>query len=73
MALPLRATLDLGEVELSLDELLALRPGSTVSFARPALLQGAIRVQGGLWALVDIECKEDEISLRVRELTSLPG
>ena len=68
----LSVSMDLGEIELTVEELLSLRPGSKVSFVRPQTLSGCLRLSGGEWAYVDIALSESSMELTVRELAILP-
>ena len=66
------ATIDLGAVELSVDELLLLRKGAVIDLGRPQKLSGALRLNGFTWALVDIDVNEAHLTLTVRELSETP-
>ena len=65
-------TLDLGQLQLSLTELLGLRPGNFLRFEKPACFQGVLRLNGHAWATVNIEIGKEDLSINVVELNCLP-
>ena len=68
----LRLTLDLGEFELSLQELMALRRGSCLELERPAELTGLLRCNGFPLAAVSVVLGAEQISLQVQEILLNP-
>jgi|GEM_PF-4035423 len=59
------ATLNIGTVELSLDDLLMLRPGMTISFEKPTHFQATVEVGGQPWAMAAVHIGESEVELKV--------
>ena len=68
----LPVTLDLGEVQLTPDELLGLREGATIRLDRPAVLKGALNLGKTTWAYIDIAVEGDHLNVTIRELTQFP-
>ena len=67
----IRVTLDLGEIELSARELITLREGSVITFEKPNVVEGMLRIAGRPWAKVNIEVQRDTLTVRVTELCAL--
>ena len=62
------AELNLGQIELSMGDILKLRPGSTISFEKPKVISAALQFGDAAWALVDVRIGNDSIELSVREI-----
>lgn len=64
----LGCSLHLGELEISVAELLALRPGTRIGFKPPKRLEGVLKVAGGDWAMATISVEGEDVWLEVMEL-----
>lgn len=62
------AVLNIGAVGLSMEELLMLRPGMTISFDRPAVFKAALEVGGIKWVLASLEIAEKEAVLKIEKV-----
>jgi hypothetical protein len=66
------AAVSLGRIELDLEDLLALRPGSVISLPRPKELEATIAIGDTRWARVSLDTAGERLQLTVRELLALP-
>jgi len=66
----LRVRLDLGEIEIGLEELLALRAGSSIELASEAPLRCFLRIGATTLAAGEIAIQGDKLSIRVTESLS---
>ena len=58
-------TLSLGSLELSLQDVLRLRPGSIISLPLPDILEGVLQFAGNDWARVHMKMVEGCIEITV--------
>lgn len=61
-------TLDLGEIELTAEQLLSLRPGMKLTFERPAQFEATLRIAGTPWAVSDLTLEDGSVQLTITEL-----
>jgi hypothetical protein len=66
-------TISLGSVELAINDLISLRPGSEICFEYNRFLEGSLIVSGCQWAKVRLEVNEGLGKLVVTELNVLPS
>ncbi len=59
--------LNLGRLELSMRDFLALRPGDVLCFRLPAEVEGTLQLSGEDWARVGVEFDGESIRLKVLE------
>jgi len=64
---------DLGRIELSVQELLMLRAGSEVVLGLPGELRGVMRVEGSVWAVGRVHLLPEGVRLEIEEILPLPG
>lgn len=64
-------TIELGQMELSLGELLNLRGGSEIELERPADLKVILKIGNNSWAECGLKIEGDRLLLDVREIISL--
>ena len=64
-------TIDLGAIELALSDLLALRPGMTVSFARPQIFEASLKIAERAWADAELSLDGEQITISIREILPL--
>ncbi len=64
----LRVTLDLGSVEIDLEDVVAMRPGARYSFERPACFDATLRIEGKPWASARLEVCDDVVSLQIQAI-----
>lgn len=58
----------LGELELTPEQMLEVRPGTTLSFAAPEVLDAVVEVGGVAWAHAEVEWTGQEISLHITKM-----
>ena len=63
--------LSLGEIGLSMDDVLDLRPGSVVEFKKPENWQGSLQIGSSEWARVAIDIRNDQLVLTVEEVAAI--
>ncbi len=61
-------TLDLGEIELSAEQLLRLRPGMKLTFERPAQFEATLRIAGTPWAVSELTVDQERVQLTITDL-----
>lgn len=63
--------LSLGEIGISMNDLLNLRPGSTITFTKPDNWQGTLQLGNTEWAQVSIQLEEEQLRLTVEDVASI--
>ena len=58
----------LGELEMSISDLLDLRPGARIEFERPKNFQAIFQAAGGDWAKAEVTLTENGVCLEIKEL-----
>lgn len=64
-----RVVLKLGELELTPEQLLEVRPGSTLSFKSPEVLKAIIEVDGTPWAEAEVEWSPESVVLNITKMS----
>lgn len=64
-------SLSLGEIGININDLLELRPGSTISFKKPGIWQGTLQTGNSTWARVSITLEQEELRLTIDEIATL--
>lgn len=65
--------IDIGAFEMKLGELVALRPGATVTLPCGREVRGILKLEGAELGFVTLEFREDSLVATVEELTLFPG
>lgn len=63
--------INIGAIELSLADVLSLRPGSMIRFERPRVLEATIKIGDRAWADVELEIESHSISVKVMNIVPL--
>lgn len=64
-------SIDLGEIELGLADLLSLRPGMIIAFKKPEIFEGVLRIGSNAWADAQVQVEAEEVVLTIKELIPL--
>ena len=65
--------LNLGGIELTVDQITRLRPGTSIEFQMPKATEAILRLNGRDWALVAVQFAGDRMNLEVQELRFKPA
>lgn len=60
--------LSLGQIEISLSQFLALRPGMIVEFDKPAIFEASLTVAGRQWGTAQVTLRDDKVELKVSDI-----
>ncbi|NMC64256.1 MAG: hypothetical protein GYA55_13920 [SAR324 cluster bacterium] len=66
--LRLQASLNLGSLEMSLNDFMRLRKGAILKFKKPENFAAVLSLEANDWAKVDVQVEDEEIKLVVKEI-----